>query len=144
MAKKEELQAIELMIGNYVFDKEGAVSIVKEIYIENVYFSSYCLFLRSKNEGNDVDIQEVKPIPLTEQWLIDFGFERKLSDSMNASYFKNPITLSFAKWRPELNWSMSISVMHLHNKSFRWVHELQNLYFTLTNKQLTKKENVQS
>lgn len=75
---------------------------------------------------NEKDFNTVhRPIPLTQDWLKRFGFENKVF----------------------LNWSISKSIdqdsyliykghdcMYLHVK---YVHQLQNLYFALTQTELT-------
>jgi hypothetical protein len=80
----------------------------------------------------------VEPIPLTEEWLLKFGFEIKLDN---------------------FNWNAAIGVNEIgdfklslrHTDDFGWfyksrctpikyVHQLQNLYFALTGEELTIKE----
>jgi hypothetical protein len=70
-----------------------------------------------------------KPIPLTEEWLLKFGFE----------YFKFIVESSC--WR--LNNLFSIRedfTIHFHNGlivELKCVHQLQNLYFALTGQELS-------
>lgn len=92
-------------------------------------------------EYESIMANAIKPIPITEEWLLKFGFEKgKYSDKMSVTYDKNPISLNFAYWKPELNWSLNISCIHLNHKSYKYIHEIQNLYNSLTNKELTIKQ----
>jgi hypothetical protein len=73
-----------------------------------------------------------KPIPLTEEWLLRMGFEK--SDNYGNdeyrldgySYFRGSFYISDCD---ECGESVEIN----------FVHELQNLYFALTKKELTMK-----
>jgi len=67
----------------------------------------------------------IEPIPLTEEWLLKFGFEK------SGDYFiNNVIHLNF-KTRTTLEPDMFLDLEH--------VHQLQNLYFALTGEELTIK-----
>ena len=74
-----------------------------------------------------------KPIPLNEQWLLDFGF---LSDSYNDVYYKSfgldgLIQIHCNKTRGFLQlWESQTSVI------LESVHQLQNLYYSLTGNEL--------
>jgi hypothetical protein len=74
----------------------------------------------------------IKPIPLKEEWLIKFGF-KKLRDRERFELEKFTIDLYsefFPKGRVYYNsWAII-------EKKIDYVHELQNLYFCLTNKEL--------
>jgi hypothetical protein len=71
-----------------------------------------------------------KPIPLTEQWLIDFGF---VSNPYNDEYFlPNKLILDINKMRGRLE-------IHWKHVELKNVHQLQNLYFALTGKELINK-----
>lgn len=92
-----------------------------------------------------------KPIPLTEDWLLKFGFEKldlkHSDDSISKDVYKNyPILIKdnllyedegryiAARFSPgEINKVNFIT--HID-----YIHQLQNLYFALTQKQLTIKE----
>ena len=74
---------------------------------------------------SDLDID---PIPLTEEWLVKFGFE-------NGNYFILNNVIIYKdynnKYRYEYNYGQTW-VKH--------VHQLQNLYFALTGEELVIKE----
>jgi len=116
------VKATELRIGNWVLSPtEG------EIQIENGW---------QIDEG-----EEVKPIPLTEEWLVKFGFEK-----MDAfGWVKDFITLdesvahySFDMWRG--TYSIEKCDMTEIPQEIKHVHQLQNLYFALTGQELQTDE----
>jgi len=117
------MKANELRIGNYLnfFDK-AFVKIVS-IRKDNTYY------IESKKEHTTYYhvIDAYEPIPLTEEWLLKFGFEKHLNIFINKQgwciYFENGI----------LRWQ-SVILEH--------VHQLQNLYFALTGEELTTQENL--
>jgi hypothetical protein len=83
-------------------------------------------------DKSPIDI-EFEPIPLTEEWLIKFGFKlNKLGNLCKSSnYQKRWIT--FKKYQDR--WYLYLT----HNPKCDYVHQLQNLYFALTGEELTLK-----
>lgn len=75
------------------------------------------------------------PIPLTEEWLIKFGFEKV--KNVNENTYPD-----FRKRSVELLKNVNgFYVLH-RNEGFtdiHYVHQLQNLYFALTGEELTIK-----
>lgn len=69
--------------------------------------------------------ESYEPIPITEQWLLDFGFRRFGSD-----FVKKAIIIHTRKRGYVLRKSVPI---------LDYVHKLQNLYFALTGEELMKK-----
>ena len=124
-----KLEAKDLRIGNLVMDN-AKVKIVTSGMISN-------WDIIKKDYGG------YKPIPLTEEWLLRFGF-----GMMNKSYFSipsrtrtnnSPYSLIYTK---DLNGDWYILI----NESVRFylehVHTLQNLYFSLTQEELTLNETI--
>ena len=110
------IKATQLRIGN-LYDHSGRVKKVTPIVIEALFESErfWC-----------------KAIPLTEEWLLKLGFSEiggcNEKDFTNGDYniFINSIgEVNFLFFR-EGDWYQKIS----------YVHQLQNLYFALTNKEL--------
>lgn len=67
----------------------------------------------------------IKPIPITEEWLLKFGFEK---DNM---YWIDDTNIGFTFYKNgKIEWNQP--------KHIKYVHELQNLYFALTGKELAK------
>ena len=69
----------------------------------------------------------IKPIPLTEEWLIKFGFELNLNNNWSHWNFG----LNFYKYGDFFESDQLPIFIYL-----QYVHQLQNLYFALTNKEL--------
>lgn len=67
------------------------------------------------------------PIPLTEQWLLKFGFEKDISITTRNIYCKG----SFA-----IIQTISGNNYFYEGTELKFVHSLQNLYFALTQKEL--------
>lgn len=84
-----------------------------------------------------------QPIPLTEEWLVKFGFEK---DETNLKMFNKKSTTSLVEYYFILdgyNFGLYNELMQseIHiDLEVKYVHQLQNLYFALTGDELTIKE----
>jgi hypothetical protein len=120
------MKANEIRLGNLIYFPNGEVGKVNYETIR---------FLTITNEPINH-----KPIPLTEEWLLKMGFDISSSSGYNIKnngieidvWFNddgliNDIQIS----------STSISGAYPNIKHFQYVHQLQNLYFALTNEELT-------
>lgn len=76
-------------------------------------------------------IKQITPIPLTEEWLVKFGFEKQMFEPCN-TYSKNRILID---WRVVGNRFEE----YFYKTEVKYVHQLQNLYFALTGEELTIK-----
>lgn len=133
----------ELRIGNYVLfnETQDVVYAIKNSGID---------FFRGKTKKGVITqgyIHEaIKPIPLTEEWLIKFGFERK-------SYFTKLIVIECVYYKLNdfivylLKDSFEIELIRKDGNQFnlfknfkKEIHILQNLYFALTNEELIIKQ----
>lgn len=89
----------------------------------------------TKVNPDSVNILMAEPIPLTEEWLLRFGFETNEWDS-NASFRmmigNNDYTIVF--YRNNISFC---EIGDIFAKDIYYVHQLQNLYFALTGKELT-------
>lgn len=81
-----------------------------------------------------IDIQDVqsrpeiyKPIPITEEWLVRFGFEVNNTESW---YYKGNF-----RWSKVGRYWLWFGIP-MQNGLFKHVHQLQNLYFALTGQEL--------
>ena len=74
------------------------------------------------SEGDNI----YKPIPLTEEWLVKFGFRKSANLYLSIGYFE-------FIWQGELFLDIEGQWLTLGCK---YVHSLQNLYFALTGKEL--------
>ena len=111
------MKATELRIGNHI--NQGSYG--------NGKVTAYQIYqMQLKEDGGYVSeyYKKLKPIPLTEEWLVKFGFTIK--------GFKNGYqicTSSLGGWILD-NGLSSIGI------EFEYVHSLQNLYFALTGEEL--------
>lgn len=107
------MEARELRIGNWVY-KEVGITALEPFQLEiNDIVTHY-------------HTERLKPIPLTEEWFVKFGFKRK----RDGDYWKSAITLTYIYGE---GWDAVISDLGV---SIKYVHQLQNLYFALTGKEL--------
>lgn len=123
------MKATELRLGNFVSHLGHVVEITMSRYIGDFH------------EG----ILELSPIPLTEEWLVKFGFEISWHINDGSGF-------GFSKHKKDY-----FVIFHVKQKGFRvafrnengrieipvkYVHQLQNLYFALNGEELTIKETV--
>jgi len=81
-------------------------------------------------------------IPLTEEWLLKFGFDREVGESESGiltyqKYFNNE---HLGIWYyPDKVYDFQINVDKFFKTltKLKYVHQLQNLYFALTGEELT-------
>lgn len=115
------MKASELRIGNYAIDLDGSIYKIAS--------------------GADID-GVWKSIPLSEDWLIRFGFECTEQQSWSTGeevnykvYKKGDLKYNTIQqsW-----WLRGI----MNNNFPIYVHQLQNLYFALTGSELSIKETV--
>ena len=77
-----------------------------------------------------IELEYASPIPLTEEWILKFGFEKK-KDYYNRYYFSidgMDIRIDDDMFETEVGESLY--------KRIKYVHQLQNLYFALNDKEL--------
>lgn len=141
-ANKNIMEAKELRIGNFVnythVDSEGSLS---SIVCVNQISDDWVL----DETQSTLMMSELKPIPLTEEWLKKCGFD-------NSEYKKGYIgidvrytdfVLAYPKTHIEHSeffcWTFEQGKLQMF-KEIKYVHQLQNLYFALTGEELTIKE----
>ncbi len=124
------MKANELRIGNYVEYRDER--------------NKVCAILRNhiKIEGlkGSLSLSDVKPIQLTEEWMLKLGFEKEFFIDDLPIYLEKKARLETLlldeylyvnKRMPEEPWTTL--------RKIKYVHELQNLYFALTGEELTLK-----
>lgn len=130
---KEEttmIKANELRIGNLINHKSF------QIRIEAITSEMCSVSGLEQNRFSALMLDKINPIPLTEEWLLKFGFEKK-SDGRFNNYVIN------AGLRKETN------LIQLDDKKYcfehckfsihviDYVHQLQNLIYAITGEELT-------
>ena len=80
-------------------------------------------------------MEEIKPIPLTEEWLLKFGFEKIERDDCCWYTLLIPSKYDF-----NILWDKGDSANGMSIEDYpvkcKHVHQLQNLYFALTGEEL--------
>ena len=134
------MKANELRIGNYVLDRGN-----KLILIDHWEYRDK---ISSKREENFHPLTEfvdyLKPIRLTEDRLIEFGFEKAKHWEGGTIYLKNrthlEIRLYKGEWLAKIYYGVNVA-NHINLPFKGCVHELQNLYLALTGEELELIEN---
>ena len=122
------MKASELRIGNLLQDRNGRLCKVEQVSKQlqecNIYAIKY-----------STTSLPFEPIHLTEEWLLKLGC--KMYELFSSKYYlvtDGNITLVSNK---NGIISMEIEGQLLPLKHTQYVHQLQNLYFTLTGEELT-------
>lgn len=121
------MEVQELRIGNYVkiFDTITQIE----------GMSTWDNFIQSSNFA-EREISEFEPIQLTEEWLLNFGFIRHHEDySNNIIYIKNVYNNTEFEWGVYPN-EIGSGVQIINRKELKYVHQLQNLCYSLTGEEL--------
>lgn len=110
------MKAAELRIGNYYQPTDGSAAYAPVTIDDLVAWSSGAVY--------------GKLIPLTEDWLVKFGFE----NNFGRYYKREGVQINLASGNVDLCESYFIPYKLLY------VHQLQNLYHALTGTELEAKE----
>ena len=122
----------ELRRGNLVFDINGNVNYVYQIYSTGVELAE------NMQGGDDIDAreEEIFPIPITEEFLLKFGFEYR-TDTGYDGWYSPPIAgESIRIFEVENGWYKFQSSTTV----IKYVHRLQNFIFEMTDKELELKQ----
>lgn len=140
------MKANDLRIGNYInYCNENVIvlsliALNRRLWdVELGYFTDSIGFERSFDDEN------INPIPLTEEWLLKFGFKLDedygnwhLSDydiySIKKDYYRKAVC---GIKEGVVVWYFGASDDYYSwTQKLEFVHQLQNLYFVLTNEEL--------
>ena len=115
------MEANELRIGNYVYTDN---LVVKSYSADGLYN-----LIKSIEEGTD----KIKPIPLTEEWLLKLGFKDN-DYTFDLMFKRKKITVS---WYSRIVLSGIRGGFYISKyRHIKYIHQLQNLYFALTENEL--------
>lgn len=128
----------ELRLGNYLnYWKQNESVKITGVLMSGLYADGYCY-------GKGVlAIFQFKPIPLTEEWLIKFGFCDENNVFMNIHKTHDNLNNINFEWNNEDS-SVYITDDDGEILSFvetKYVHQFQNLYFSLIGNDFTLIEN---
>ena len=121
------MKANELRIGNRV-NINGEVIAIKSIEF-NPASQDYYIRVCYPHNYIQLKVEALEPISLTEEWLLKFGFKNKDKK-------KNWI---YSAYGLKINNGKIISGLGGKMVCVEYVHQLQNIYFALTNEELTIK-----
>ena len=124
------MNAKELRIGNLIYVPEFEMELTVQSITEDLINYAY-------------ELERLEPIHLTEEGLIKFGFVNDSEDACNI-IFSDCAILSIEL--SDLSWGVyshkndfNKGAGYCHWEPINYVHELQNLYFALTSKELKTK-----
>lgn len=114
------MTANELRIGNYVmFSDLSNIFSITEI-------SPTGLGVENENESTWIELEGFEPIPLTEEWLENFGFVR-IGDIDDGMRYFHGVEI----WK-----CVNLFLCNKNGILIKSVHQLQNLFFSLTGTEL--------
>ena len=131
------MKASELRLGNLIFGVSDRVETVTAIGMDSI--TSYagklvdCKMLAHESECN--------PIPITEQWLLKFGFKHGATPKYRYIVFRIGATSESYIYCNEVKEGLDCGIcIHEYDETYlttpmgyiKHVHQLQNLYFALT------------
>lgn len=129
----EIMKPQELRIGNYVNVQNKYESIFRIDGIESNINDCKVIQYEGRPEYRSAWYSDLSPILLTEEWLINFGF--KYYDKIRKYHFGLHFRLDIR----QVDNVYKIFIDDIEIKVIEYIHELQNLYFELTNEELTLK-----
>jgi hypothetical protein len=158
------MKSSQLRIGNLFTDSLFLCS-VSRIEETSIWGKTIDVFNHSVARNEDYyatdneyhfNIENTNPIPLTEEWLLKFGFERIPHYTITNSIIKKtkrgrclsigcvgtPNEMVFLSYQEDESSLKIDDLICLWNYDFDgrlYVHQLQNLYFALTGEELTIK-----
>lgn len=133
-----KLKATELRVGNIInYDHDGEITPVTVSFIgrDSEGFEGYYLGLNNEHgllATCIIDYDFTMPIPLTEEWLLKLGFD---GGSIHFDAFRARIKVEIRHEYCAVRMNRNNTLIWLAN--INHVHQLQNLYFALTNTELT-------
>lgn len=121
----------ELRIGNYLQYFGNVVQVEGIVKTPNGYDIQL-----SEGDFASINSNSLEPIPLDEDWLGKFGFEKDVVFEDNELFHKNNLSVQAIKIGYDncVLWYDNEILSNLQH-----VHTLQNLYFALTGEELTFK-----
>ena len=129
------MDARELRIGNIVKWADDNNAPFMELSISGVFNGGDVwvewVWYDGQKDDADCAIEELAPIPLTEEWLTRFGFERQ---GLNR-FWNDPVLLIFYV-------DCCVYLVNQRHVNIYYVHQLQNLYFALTGAELELKDDA--
>ena len=140
------MKSEELRIGNLVLDTE-LNKVVEITMIGKKGISCFALTYDSKKEDY-IYSSKIEPIPLSEEWVLKFGFEKKVKEDNDSNLITTyHLGTPNAYFVFEDDWSLAIADSE-DSYEYGWnylaprkeltdkVHLLQNIFYFLTGQEL--------
>jgi hypothetical protein len=145
------MKAMELRIGNFIY-KESEYEFENGINQIISVLEFECVSTRPLNchvKHHNVNISNLKPIPLTEEGLLKFGFEHQnkydLESNLYSKKLKSEYHFTIYSKTETLDFKTKFIGWKVLNIGFdfkiEYVHQLQNLFFCLCGEELKLKDN---
>lgn len=129
------MKASEWRIGNWVNGVEPYSTESKDFQVKSISEKGINCLL--DNRQGDSYATDVKPIPLTEEWLLKFGLN---SHNLENGYYDGTCIGHYPKsdgWYFVVDsYDDGYGGLNYTTKEIKYVHELQNLYFFWNDKEL--------
>jgi hypothetical protein len=122
------IKKTELRIGNYI-DYERTTHVVTRLLAHHV---SHDWYKSIGEDAYDTSYDSINPIPLTPEILEKCGFKRMSSDWRWKGIFFIYYKANEEVWECVIEESYASKAI----TTIKYLHQLQNLYFALTNKEL--------
>lgn len=132
-----ELKANELRIGNLI----NVLNPNTDVWNIEATKGKTIMILQEK-KGHHLLINNLKPIPLTEEWLLKFGFEEtNAKENLDREWC---VDYEIENCNFIINYNKTLNIFYFSfsnginwiNIEIYYIHQLQNLYFALTNEEL--------
>lgn len=132
------IKASELRIGNHIMsDREYFDEPVFGV-VYQVSEAGICFNYNEKGEQRGISnpLKNILPIPLTEEWLLKFGFVASNQNESTALWDYVDLKTGWFGLIEKDGYYKFASPSTSFGTQFHHVHQLQNLYFSLTGKEL--------
>lgn len=125
----------ELRINDIVYDDEHNIVNIEQISGDKMAMYTIVSFEGKKYPSN------IYKIPLTEKWLMYFGFHYTEQGWYYKEFGDNYLTINIKTYKTSLGSRKSIKeAWNIYLNECCFVNELQNLFFTLTGTELELKD----
>lgn len=140
------IQAKDLRFGNKVLNQTGEVITVQQILHHSIVYNNYLQVDREEitpygsSVANytsrvvevieELDYQNLQPIPLSEELLKNCGFRNYKREEWILSFGRSHADFEFT---PE---GLNMREPAAFKRPIKWLHQLQNVFFALTGQEL--------
>lgn len=126
----------ELRIGNLIHfnGSREEVGVVTGI-VESVFDSPATIYLNYRIDIT-TSTDKTNPIPLTEEWLLRFGFKNTDTGFEIKAWRENDFNIILVGHKYAVPSSSGFFGL-VNTSHINYIHQLQNLYFAITGKELT-------